>query len=154
MDIEPFLRIADPVERNEALKHAGWDFIRENPCRFIELAGVKFVRFWRLWPYAPEYSRPEIVVVSLLSYGILLSLAIIFLFREATKRWRELSPILGFAGFLMLVHMVTIGSIRYRFPLEPFVIIFGAYAATDMMRRIGVTRRLMERTFGHPAVGH
>lgn len=56
-----FAPIADEYEQNEAMKRAAFEYIRENPGRFIEMAGVKFVRFWRLWPYAPEYERPMIV---------------------------------------------------------------------------------------------
>ena len=49
----PAYRIKDPIARNRALKAAAISFIRENPRRFVELAGIKFVRFWRLWPFSP-----------------------------------------------------------------------------------------------------
>ena len=38
----------------------------------------KFIEFWRLWPFAPEY-QVQYILVSLLSYGGILALAIISL---------------------------------------------------------------------------
>lgn len=128
VDLTPFNHLRDqPVARNEAMKQAAIAFIGDNPIRFIELAGLKFVRFWRLWPHTPQYQNAAIIVVSLLSYGVMLLATIGFLIRHARAFWRPVLPILLYAGYLTAVHMVTIGSIRYRFPLEPFLIILGSY---------------------------
>lgn len=126
MDLAPFYAIKDPIERNAALKEAAWTFIRENPGRFLELAGVKFVRFWRLWPYAGEYEKPSIIATSVLSYGSFLVLSLVFLVRDGHRHLRVLTPVLVLAAYLTAVHMVTIGSIRYRFPLEPALLILGS----------------------------
>jgi hypothetical protein len=113
----------DPVARNAALRDAAISYIADHPGRFLEMAGIKFVRFWRLWPYAPEFQRPIIILASILSYGSVLVLSIWFLIGHARGRWRRLSPILLFVAFLTMVHVVTIASIRYRFPIEPFLIV-------------------------------
>lgn len=138
----PAYRIKDPIARNRALKAAAIAFIGDNPRRFVELAGIKFVRFWRLWPFAPAYQTPEIIVVSLLSYGVMLAAALIFLLRFAKGRWRTLSPILLLAAYLSAIHMITIGSIRYRYPLEPFLIVLGCFAVSRLMERVPGLRRL------------
>ena len=128
-DMSAFASISDPVKKNAALEHAAWDFIKANPERFIALAGVKFVRFWRLWPYAGEYEKPWIIAASLLSYGLALSGSIVYLGLAGPRNLRVLVPVLLLATYLTVVHMATIGSIRYRFPLEPFIVICGTAGA-------------------------
>lgn len=135
MDLSPFAGITDPLERDRAMKQAAVEFIRDNPGRWIELAGKKFVRFWRLWPYAEQYTAPHIVAASLLSYGLALALAIGFLIARGRPLWRPLAPMLLFTGYLTAVHMVTIGSIRYRFPLEPFIVVLAGLAVALWLAR-------------------
>jgi len=134
MDLDQFSQIENPVERNSAMKSAAINFIVNNPYRFVELAGIKFVRFWRLWPHTEHYQQWYVVAASLLSYGLVLFLAIGFVFRNAKKYFREVIPIFTLIGYLTIVHMVTIGSIRYRFPLEPFLIIFASYFLVDILK--------------------
>ena len=108
------------------------DFIKENPGHFIHLAGKKFVRFWRLWPYAEKYNKTHFIVISILSYGLVLFAFIHFLLFYMIDKWRIHIPIILFIIFLTFVHMITIGSIRYRFPLEPFIIIYGCYSISQL----------------------
>jgi hypothetical protein len=124
------------------MERAAWRFIRENPDRFLELAGVKFLRFWRLWPYASEYERPSIIVVSLLSYGAFLMLSLWFLITEGRRYARVILPMVALAVYVTLVHMITIGSIRYRFPLEPFLLILGSGALISISRHNQALRRI------------
>ena len=41
--------------------------------------------------------------------------------------WR-IAPLLAFGGYLTLVNVVFVTSLRYRLPLEPFMIVFAAAA--------------------------
>ena len=124
MDLSIFSHIDDPIVKNNAMKQEALNFIIDNPKRFIELAGVKFLRFWRLWPYAEEFQQWYVVASSLLSYGLVLLLAISFIIKNIKIYFKSFIPIFTLFGYLTLVHMITIGSIRYRLPLEPFLIIF------------------------------
>lgn len=144
VDMTSFDRIPNLVDRNKALKQAAWEFIKENPGRFVELAGTKFLRFWRLWPYAGEYEKPWIIAASLLSYGVLLVFCVMFLLRNGAREFGLLSPILLLTLYLTFVHMVTIGSIRYRFPLEPFIVILGSAAVISLVERQPTLCRAVE----------
>ncbi len=135
MNLEQFSYIKDPIERNNAMKDAAVAYIVNNPYRFIELAGTKFMRFWRLWPHTEHYQQWYVIVASLLSYGLILILAIGFMLRSGRKYFRKLLPIFALFSYLTLVHMVTIGSIRYRFPLEPFLIIFAGYFFVNILKK-------------------
>jgi|APSaa5957512535_1039671.scaffolds.fasta_scaffold07583_2 hypothetical protein len=135
MNLEQFNYIKNPVRRNEVIKKSAIDYIMKNPYRFLELAGVKFTRFWRLWPHTEYYQQWYVIATSLLSYGVILFLAIGFLLRNVKIYFRKIIPIFALFGYLTLVHMVTIGSIRYRFPLEPFLIIFASYFFIDFVKK-------------------
>jgi 4-amino-4-deoxy-L-arabinose transferase-like glycosyltransferase len=135
MDLTEFNQIENPVHRNEAMKEAALSYIINNPYRFIELAVVKFNRFWRLWPFTEHYQQWYIVLASLCSYGTVLFLAIGFTIRNGKKYYREIIPIFALIVYLTIVHMVTIGSIRYRFPIEPFLIIFAGYFFVDIFKK-------------------
>ena len=129
-----FNQIDSPIDRNIAQKNEAIKYIIENPIQFVKMSGVKFKRFWRLWPYAEEYTQWYIIFISILSYGVVLLLSLGFLFRNSKKYVEKLSPIFALFVYLTLVHMITIGSIRYRFPLEPFLIIFAGYFFVDIIR--------------------
>ncbi len=142
-DLSRFAGYRDPVARNAAMRRAALEFIRDNPGRFLELAAVKFARLWRPWPYARDYQAPWIIAASVLSYVPVMGLALYFLAVEGWRRFWRLSPILGYVAYLTLVHMATIGSVRYRVPMEPFVILFAGAGAARLVARIPwLSRRL------------
>jgi len=134
VDTNQFASYNNPVVKNNKMKTAAIEYIVQNPGRFIELAGLKFMRFWRLWPHTDQYQQWYVVAASLLSYGLILFLAIGFMLRSGKRHLRKLFPVIALFGYLTLVHMVTIGSIRYRFPLEPFLIIFASYFVVDVLK--------------------
>ncbi|MBT5400122.1 hypothetical protein HOL24_06230 [bacterium] len=135
VDMSSFLNEKDPIIRNNKMKDSAISYIISNPNRFVELAGLKFWRFWRLWPHTEHYQQWYVIATSLLSYGIVLFFAIGFLLRNARMHVRKIIPIFALFGYLTLIHMVTIGSIRYRFPLEPFLIIFASYFFVDVFKK-------------------
>ena len=148
VDMSSFNNESNPVIRNKKLKNAAIEYIVNNPGNFVDLAGLKFLRFWRLWPHTEYYQQWYVVVASLLSYGLILFLAIGFVIRSGKRYLRDLLPIFALFSYLTLVHMVTIGSIRYRFPLEPFLIIFASYFLIDVLKNkiwfIKLTNKLVK----------
>jgi hypothetical protein len=127
-DSDRFDSIADPVARDRAFTDAALTYMKEHPARDIELAWQKFIRFWQPWPYAPEYRNFFYIVVSLVSYGPILLLSLAYLTFWGRQDLRIILPILLFIGYLTAVHCVFVSSIRYRLPVEPFLIIFASEA--------------------------
>lgn len=114
------------VERDRYLTNATLKVIKKDPLRFLRLLGGKFVRFWNIVPNYEGFSSPLYNLVSLFSYLSVIITAIwgIFLTR---KMWRRfLIFYLLFASFTF-THMVFVGSVRYRVPIMPFMVIFSAY---------------------------
>jgi 4-amino-4-deoxy-L-arabinose transferase-like glycosyltransferase len=133
-DEKAFTDIADPVARDRALWNAGAAYVAEHPQRFLELAVLKFLRFWRLWPYVQGYATLPYVLASLASFVPILILTVFYL---AIWGWRDrvrIAPVLAWGVYLTLVHMIFIGSLRYRLPLEPFMIMFAAIAVMRIDR--------------------
>lgn len=119
--------VSNPIKRNQIFVNAAFDYIKANPLEFVENAFRKLARFWRLWPYAPQWVSFQTIAISLLSYGVVLFLAVLSLFRLNKAQIVSLAPVFILIIYLTSVHMVTIGSIRYRLPLEPFLIILASY---------------------------
>jgi hypothetical protein len=134
-DFSDFEKIADPIVRDRAYRDAALKYIAEDPVRFIRLAGLKFTRFWRPWPFAEEYRTPLYVVGSIVSFVPVLILAIVYLIFFAGGQFGRIFPLLLFIGYLTALHMVMAGSVRYRLPLEPFLIVFAASALTQLAQR-------------------
>jgi hypothetical protein len=131
----PFAGIADPLARQQAMRDAAVDYIRNNPGRFIELAGLKFVRLWRPWPRFEQYATPGIILVSVASFGPALVLAIVKLLFFARGQFVRLAPILLLILYTTVVHMIIQATTRYRLPLEPFLILLAAAALVDLADR-------------------
>jgi hypothetical protein len=66
------------------------------------------------------------LIASLLSFVPALGLSLYYLMWSGLAHWRRVLPLIMFAGYLTAVHMVFPGSIRYRIPLEPFMICLAA----------------------------
>jgi len=132
-DLKDFQHIADGVERDKALAKAAVDFIVQNPGRFIELAWLKFVRIWRPWPANAGYSSLGVMLVTAGSFLPVLILGAVGIVLRR-RMLRTLAPIYIFAAGYTAVHMVIVGTIRYRLPLEPFLVMFAGVALGDFWR--------------------
>lgn len=129
VDFGVFAGLTDPIQRNDAMKRAAKDFVIENPVRSLKLAVLKFARFWRPWPYAPEYGGRTYWWISVLTIPALYLFSVLGLrdwirAKPLKRHWREAlfiaTPVLS----LTAIHVITFGSIRYRFPLEPLLLLF------------------------------
>ena len=124
LDMSRFDKIADPVARDRAARDAALAYIAGDPVHFLKMAGLKFSRLWHLWPAAADYATPLYVVLSLLSFVPVLALAIVFVLTCGWPMFMRIVPMALFIGYLTAVHMVFVGSVRYRLPVEPFLIVF------------------------------
>ena len=129
-DVEPdvFARInamPDEVARQHAFSERALGYIEQNPDTFLRAAVKKFIRFWNVIPNAAEFRSGLYSLVSALSFGPVLILAIACALRRR-RQWRMLAPIYLIVGYFTFVHVVTIASLRYRLPLEPLLIAMAA----------------------------
>ena len=118
----------DEVARDALMKRLALDYMKEDPARTARVMLKKFHRFWNPWPNAEGYDKGLYKLAAVASFGpvLLLSLAGLWVLRD---RWREWGVIWLFVGYLTALHMVAMGSIRYRLPLEPLLIACAAACA-------------------------
>ena len=115
----------DEYENNRFFKNAAIEYIRRNPRRFALLAVEKFRRFWNILPNHGPYRRPFYAAISVCSYLPVLLLAVVGLIwrrPRASVLLLLLAPVLYFTA----LHVIFVGSIRYRVAVMPFVILLQA----------------------------
>jgi len=129
----PFSEIADPVARDKAMQRAALNYIKEDPGRFLIQAAKRFERFWSPWPQTEEYSRPLYKLISFCSFVPVVLLALAFVILYGRTHFRRIAPLLLFIVYLNSLHLVFPASLRYRLPIEPFLIILASAGAIHLV---------------------
>lgn len=119
----------DEIELDRHFRREAIQFMVNNPRRTVQLAGIRFKRFWNIIPNVEEYRDLKHKLISIFSYGPVLLFGIGGIILTA-KKWRKARLLYLPIAFFILVHLIILGSIRYRVPIMPFVIIFAAYACS------------------------
>jgi hypothetical protein len=133
--LDEFAGISNMLDRDDAMRKAAIAYIEAHPKNFIELAPLKFMRIWRAWPINKDYQSLRNIVISAVSYIPMILLSALGLF-FARHKLRRLSPILLFGIGYTAIHMVLVGTIRYRVPLEPFLLIFAASTVSRLFGNV------------------
>ena len=129
----PELRGMDEYSRSRHLSERAKEFVRRQPLRAAELAVIKAARTWSPVPLSQEYGGWKYRTVGLLYSLPLDVLVLIGLFRSP-RRGGALAPavkvfLLLPAIYFTAVHMLSVGSLRYRIPAEPPMAVVAASAA-------------------------
>ncbi len=128
-------------EMNRNYRERAWAFARMNPRQTLELAVSKELRFWSPVPNADQFADRR------LWWGLLLSTVPLYFF-SLCGLWamrRDLITLALTAGpilFFSALHLLFVGSIRYRLPAEyPLWILaaIGAHAIWQRWRSSPVT---------------
>jgi 4-amino-4-deoxy-L-arabinose transferase-like glycosyltransferase len=131
----PQLRRMTEVERSEYLAEKAKTFMRENPLRSLELAVVKIGRTWSPRPLSAEFSRPLYVAVAYAFAGPVYLLAVLGLSYRTLPRFAKLF-LLAPAIYLTVSAALSVGSLRYRVPAEPYIAILAAAGAELTVRKL------------------
>ncbi len=153
----PAVKGLSEYERDQHWRREAFRFARENPGRALALAAMKLGRFWNVVPNLEQFRGPLVCAAVGVPYGLVMLLAIAGLVcgtaargcgstgegARATLRRLDAALILLLpVVYYCLVHMVFVGSVRYREALMPLLIVVAGRGATtlwDWMRR-GRTR--------------
>jgi hypothetical protein len=147
-NVEGYLESNSSTEKAQLLRDAAIKYISQEPKRFLEMAIVKFFRFWRLTPYTPLVQQSSMAFITTLSLVPIIFFTLVTLITKR-KMFKQFTPILGFVVYLTMVHMVTLASVRYRYPLEPLLIVIAAPSITIVWNLIlarGMPSRLIKKT--------
>lgn len=129
---QSFLRLASmqmfvqagEVERDRAFADFAGDYAREtwekDKARLMKLTLSKIARTWSPVPLSDDFGRP-LYRVAAATYAIpLYLLAVVGLFSRAIPRSGK-AFLLTPAIYFTMVHALTVGSLRYRVPVEPLL---------------------------------
>lgn len=122
-------REVDRHYRDEAVR-----FARENPRLTLELAGAKFIRYWKPWPNAAQFQSWPLraaVAAWFLPVGLLAFAGIWIQRRDLWGLLVAAGPIVYFCA----LHMVFVSSLRYRLPAEYPLVILSAVGLQSLWQR-------------------
>jgi 4-amino-4-deoxy-L-arabinose transferase-like glycosyltransferase len=123
-----YARHKNEAERDSVLYEMGRRYISEDPKRFLRLWAAKSVNLWRLSPRPMTEVEPaggKERLLSLLSYGLLLPFAAAWLIGSVRSKAEARLILLMFIAFTA-THAVFITKVRFRIPIDPYVIIYAA----------------------------
>ncbi len=137
----PDTRGMGEIEKDRFLRHEAIRAIRENPRRMAGLLWSKFKRLWniKLNTDNPAYASRLAVLASVISFAPVLIFFVIGLV-VSWKRRGELIYVYFLTLHTTAINLAFVSSLRYRLPLEPFMIIVASYALVVVSRRIGAHR--------------
>lgn len=129
----PQLRAMGEVARSEYLSDLAKQFVRQQKRRTVELAFAKAARTWSPIPLSQEYGDWKYRTVGLL-YTLPLYLLVLLGLLRGGAAGGGLPPaakvfLLLPAIYFTAVHMVSVGSLRYRIPAEPPMAVIAASVA-------------------------
>ena len=114
---DPEIRGLDEWTQDRFLRDQAVAFVVSEPLRVLQLATIKMVRFWSPWPNAQEFRYPILavmgVLVSVPLYGVMIKGA-----WDLRLNHRALVLLLTPLLYVSILHLVFVGSIRYRLAVE------------------------------------
>lgn len=117
----------DYFKADKVFKEHAYNYIKNNPMEFVGITFTKLLRFWSFYPADEKYSNFFYKFTSIFSYGPIFFLSLIFIFFYSRNYIREIIPLITTLFLFTAIYSLTIVSIRYRFPIEPILIILSSY---------------------------
>jgi len=117
--------------RNLAFRYA-WT----HPQRVAELAILKMKRFWSLWPTSAVLQRVDVRLIMTAYFVPIFLLGLRGAWLVRRQRWHLLlcvGPLLYFSA----IHLVFVGSMRYRLPAEFPFLLLSAFGVRSLLASAG-----------------
>jgi hypothetical protein len=120
---------------NQMMLNAAIDWAFENPSDTIRLALVKFQKMWSPWPTAKELGGVWIRISESVVYVFIVALAGIALGCVGQHR-RQMMLYVAPTIYFAALHVVFVGSVRYRQPAILVLCVVAGIGAAWMLERI------------------
>jgi hypothetical protein len=132
----------DEVERDAFLAQRAHEWIRTHPIRSLRLMLSKIARTWTPVPLSNEYGGNPLYVAAGLIYCVPLYVLILLgLWKRHLPRSAKVFLMIP-AIYFTAVHALSVGSLRYRVPVEPPMAVIAASALLPLLSKLdGPTRR-------------
>ncbi len=137
----PFTPEQGELERNEILTREGSKFIRANPGFFLKLCWTRFK--WTIGYRGIGLQGPLMNAMALLSYGPAL-LGFLLSFILGWKNLKAALPLWMLVGYFVLFYTLTHEGLRYRMPVDPYMILLAVFSALTLYDVITTKRKNAE----------
>jgi len=125
----PELRGMGEIERDQYLKQKASEFLKRYPSEVPAITLFKVLRTWSPVPLSADYGRKVIYLLAGAVYGVpLLVLTVVGLLRLGTLSAGVKLVLITPALYFTVVHAMTVGSLRYRIPVEPLLAVIACSA--------------------------
>jgi 4-amino-4-deoxy-L-arabinose transferase-like glycosyltransferase len=135
--------------RDSAFTRRALGYIADDVPHFLRLSLSKSLGLWALYPRPMTKDRPRLGLenlASILSYGLLLPFALAWLLVSLPRSRVAVLVLLLFLVYSM-VHAVILSKVRFRLPLDSFVIVYGSGGI------VASVRALSRRWLAKPGAG-
>jgi hypothetical protein len=136
------------AELDKALFARGVEFVTADPGRYVLLSLSRTREYFKFWPESDSSMISNVSRIG--SFGLFLPLMLYGAILAGIRSGRNLRRpsfgqetwrarvwlLLGFIVLYTLMHLLTWTLIRYRLPVDAFLLIFAAYGAVDLLQRI------------------
>jgi hypothetical protein len=129
------VRGLDELSRNRWFLQRSLEHIRAEPGRLLNLAGRKLLFTWNVVPNLESHRSWMEMLVSAAWMVPMLILGVIGLLAPGPNRSTRAILLLPVAYFTLL-HMLFVGSVRYRVPVMPYVEVLAAVGVMLVARSI------------------
>lgn len=127
LPLQKYQKTMPYLQQDGFYKAAAIKWIKSHPKRFVELMIIKFFRFWNIVPNYTRFSSFPLNYLSGLFHIIIYFLALTAVIINFKKiMFDKTFLLLTYIIYFTLLHIVFLGSLRYRAPVMPFVFIFSA----------------------------
>lgn len=131
---DQLMSLMSEYEMDREYRVRAWSYAAEHPRDVLRLAAVKQARYWSPSPNTPQFNNPVVHMAAWLAYLPLLLLALVgawFSRRDRTLLVMTVAPLLYFAA----LHLLFVGSLRYRLPAEYPLSVLAAIGLTRIIHR-------------------
>ena len=126
------------IEKDRVYYRESFNFIRNKPMQFVKLYIIKFFNYWRLYPNTISENRFTTLktkIISLLTYGLLLPFALFGIIKSVFHNKKTLLLLFLMLSF-SLGYSLFLTSVRYRIPLDVYVIVFAAFGIIRVFKSV------------------
>ncbi len=125
-------------EKVEQYTNESINFILTQPHIFLKNYSLRFINFWRFYPDTiskNKFTTRRNTIISALFYGMLIPLSFLGMI-IGLKKWKQNILFYGFVLSFAFGYSLFLTTIRYRLPVEPYMVIFAALGIQFLIGKI------------------
>ena len=133
---QQIINTLSPAEADKTFYREGLAFITGHKLEYMRLLGKRLVHFWRFYPIVATKTNK---IIALLTSGWIIPLGFLGMVLSWHAYWRTTSLLILLIFSFTATHMIFWAMIRYRVPIDPFVIVFAGFSIDTLLNKFSHT---------------